>query len=280
LPSRTSSRTPRRRSRNPGDVRKHVLGGALAVLALGVLGVGATVYVTTPRPPALDRTSLCPLDGARSVTVVLLDATDAIPDIGKHEIRTVLVDIAEALPVYGLLELRLLDPAIPGGKSMFARCNPGDGADLSEYTANPRLARKRWIEGFRQPLDAALEAGLQPAPGKTSPIMATIQRIAVDRFSGRAAEDIPKSLILVSDMLEHEADYSQYAGDLTYGRFKASRAYRRLQTDLRGADVTIYYVQRVTAKPISSTDHIRFWADWVRDNKGRFKQASKLQGEG
>jgi hypothetical protein len=252
----------------------------LAALALGILGVGAYVYVTTPHPPALDRTSLCPLDGARSVTVVLLDSTDDIPDIGKREIRTVLVDIAEALPVYGLLELRLLDPNAPGGKSMFAKCNPGDGSGLSEYTANPRLARKRWLEGFRQPLDQALDAGFQPAPGKTSPIMETVQRIAVDRFSGRAAEEIPKSLILVSDMLEHEADYSQYAGDLSYGRFKASRAYRRLQTDLHDAEVTIYYVQRLTARPISSADHIRFWADWIRDNRGRFKQASKLQGEG
>jgi hypothetical protein len=42
--------------------------------------------------------------------------------------------------------MRLLDPSITGGKSIFARCNPGDGVGLSEYTANPRLAKKRWME--------------------------------------------------------------------------------------------------------------------------------------
>jgi hypothetical protein len=271
---------PRRRRGNPGDLRKQVIGGGLALLALGVLAAGAYSYLTAERAPGLDRASLCPVDGPHSVTVVLLDATDEIPDIGKTEIRTVLLDVAETLPDYGLLELRLLDPKAPGGRSIFAKCNPGDGSGLSEYTANPRLARKRWLEGFRQPLEAALDVGLRPAPGKISPIMATVQRIAVERFSGRAAEDMPKSLILVSDMLEHEPDYSQYNGDLSYGRFKASRAYRKLQTDLHGAEVTIYYIQRVTAKPLSSVEHIRFWADWVRDNKGRFKQASKLQGEG
>jgi hypothetical protein len=273
-------RTPRPRRRNPGDLRKHVLGGTLAVLALGVLGAGAYVYVSAARPPALDRASLCPVDGPRSITVVLLDSTDDIPDIGKHEIRTVLLDMAEAVPVHGLLELRLLDPKLPGGRQIFAKCNPGDGADLSEYTANPRLAKKRWLEGFRGPLENALESGFQPLPGKTSPIMETVQRIAVDRFTGRAAEDAPKSLVVVSDMLENAPDYSQYAGDLTYGRFKASRAYKRLQTDLHGAEVTIYYIQRASAKPFNSADHIRFWADWIRDNKGHFKQANKLQGEG
>jgi hypothetical protein len=257
-----------------------VLGGALAVLALGVLGAGAYVCVSAARPPALDRASLCPVDGPRSITVVLLDSTDDIPDIGKHEIRTVLTDMAEAVPVYGLLELRLLDPKLPGGRQIFAKCNPGDGADLSEYTANPRLAKKRWIEGFRAPLENALESGFQPLPGKTSPIIETVQRIAVDRFTGRGAQEAPKSLVLVSDMLENAPDYSQYAGDLSYGRFKSSRAYKRLQTDLHGAEVTIYYIQRTSAKPFNSADHIRFWVDWIRDNKGRFKQANKLQGEG
>jgi len=250
------------------------------VLALGVLATGAYVYLTAARPPMLDRETLCPVDGARSVTVVLLDSTDEIPDIGKREIRTVLLDMAETVPVHGLLELRLLDPKTAAGRPIFAKCNPGDGAGLSEYTANPRMARKRWLEGFRQPLENSMDAGFRPAPGNTSPIMETVQRIAVDRFSGRAAEDIPKSLVLVSDMLENEPDYSQYTGDLSYSRYKTSRAYKKLQTDLHGADVTIYYIQRVTAKPISSADHIRFWADWIRDNKGRFKQANKLQGEG
>jgi hypothetical protein len=273
-------RTPRRRNRNPSELRKHLVGGALAVLAFGILSAGAYVYTTTARPPTLDRASLCPVDGARSVTVILLDSTDEIPDIAKREVRTVLVDMAERMPIHGLLEIRLLDPKVAGGRLVFSRCNPGDGSGLSEYTANPRLAHKRWMDGFREPLDEALASGFEPAPGKTSPIMETVQRIAVERFTGRSSEPIPKSLVLISDMLEHEADYSQYSGDLSYGRFKASRAYQKVQTDLHGAEVEIYYIQRHSARPINSVDHIRFWADWIRDNKGRLKQANKLQGVG
>jgi hypothetical protein len=275
-----SARTPRRRSRNPGELRKHLLGATLAVLALGVLSAGAFTYFSAARPPALDRASLCPTDGAHSITVVLLDSTDDIPEIAKREVRTLLVDMAETLPTYGLLEIRLLDPKVVGGRPIFARCNPGDGSGLSEYTANPRLAKRRWMDGFREPLDEALRTGFGPLPGKTSPIMETVQRIAVDRFTGRAAEDIPKSLVIISDMLEHEADYSHYSGDLSYSRFKASRAYKKVQTDLHGADVTIYYIQRLAAKPINSADHIRFWVEWIRDNNGRLKQAAKLQGVG
>ena len=252
----------------------------MTVLALGALAAGAYVYATVARPPTLDQTSLCPVDGPRSVAVVLLDSTDEIPDIAKRETRTVLEDMAEMLPAYELLEIRLLDPKTPGGKSIFSRCNPGDGKGLSEYTANPRIARQRWLDGFRQPLDVALEEGFHASPGKTSPIMETIQQIAVERFTGRAVEEVPKSLVVISDMLQHGPDYSQYTGDLSFARFKASRAYKKVQTDLHGADVLIYYIQRQTGKPINSADHIRFWTDWIRDNNGRLKQASKLQGVG
>lgn len=275
-----SGRTRRRRSRSSGELRKHALGIVLAVFALGVLGAGAYVYTGTARPPALDPSSLCPLEGPRSVTVVLLDSTDDIPDIAKREVRTALIDLAETLPAYGLLEIRLLDATTAGGRSIFAKCNPGDGSNLSEYTANPRLARKRWMDGFRQPLDAALESGFRPLPGKISPIMETVQRIAVERFTGRFNEQIPKTLVLISDMIEHEPDYSQYTGDLSFERFKASRAYQKVRTDLHGANVQIYYIQRMSGKPLNSADHIRFWADWIRDNNGRFKQANKLQGVG
>ena len=270
----------RRRSGDPGELRKHVLGGALAIVALGLLAAGAYVYATVARPPTLDQTSLCPVDGPHAEAVVLLDSTDAVPDAAKMEIRTALADLAGTLPPYELLEIRLLDAKTPDGRTIFSKCNPGDGSGLSEYTANPRLARQRWLDGFRAPLDQALEDSFTPLPGKTTPIMETIQRIAVERFAGRNVENVPKTLVLISDMLQHGPDYSQYSGDLSFDRFKASRAYKNVRTDLHGADVVIYYIQRKTAKPINSADHIRFWSDWFRDNNGRLKEATKLQGVG
>ena len=211
--------------------------------------------------------------------MVLLDSTDDIPDIGKHEIRTVLIDHGgdgAGLRPAGARVCSIQDARRP---QIFAKCNPGDGADLSEYTANPRLAKKRWMEGFRAPLDESLDGGFRPLPGKTSPIMETVQRIAVDRFTGRAAEGPQAARADVRHARERSRLFAIHRRP-NYGRFKASRAYKKLQTDLHGAEVTIYYIQRATAKPFNSADHIRFWADWIRDNKGRFKQANKLQGEG
>jgi hypothetical protein len=46
-------------------------------------------------------------------------------------------------------------------------------------------------------------------------------------------QNIPKSLIVISDMLEFTPDYNQYPpADLSYARFRRSPAYPKFQTDL------------------------------------------------
>jgi hypothetical protein len=37
---------------------------------------------------------------------------------------------------------------------------------------------------------------------------------------------------------------------------------------LHDAEVTIYYIQRVTAEPINFAELNQFWVEWIRDNCG------------
>jgi len=162
-----------------------------------------------------------------------------------------------------------------------ALCNPGDGRGLNEFTGNPGLAKRRWRERFREPLDEALNSSLLPQRSDTSPLLATLQGIAIDRFAGKAAGEIPKSLVIVSDMIENGKEYKQYPpADLRYQRFEATPVYLKLRTDLNGASVQILYVQRITRPPIDYGTHIQFWLDWIQDNHGRLSRATKLQGAG
>jgi hypothetical protein len=212
--------------------------------------------------------------------VLLVDASDDLPAAAKRELLKILADAAEQLSVYALLDIRVLDPATNSSRSIFARCNPGDGTGLSEWTENPALARKRWMMSFEQPLTEAIDRSLVAATSANSPIMSAIQGIAIDRFTGKMAEHGARNLIIVSDMIENDADYSQYHGDLSFARYKSSIAYRKFSTDLHGADVAIHYVQRLTKHPIDTVSHIRFWTDWISDNNGHLREVTRLQGLG
>lgn len=132
--------------------------------------------------------------------------------------------------------------------------------------------RREELAALRQRLD---EVVIEP-----SPIMETVQRVAVDRFSGRAASSIPKRLIIISDMLEHTAAYSHYSGDLSFERFRLSDTYHKVRTDLGGAEVIIKYVHRLRPGHSSTREHIEFWREWARDSNGGRFQADRLQGAG
>ena len=112
--------------------------------------------------------------------------------------------------------------------------------------------------------------------------MAAIQDIAIDQFSSAASQNARKTLYVISDMIEHTRDYSQYsrAGDLSFQRYKQSPAYLKYRTDLHGATVIIRYVTRQTGgQPlVDGPRHIEFWKAWIEDNRGTFGGAKRLQG--
>ncbi len=109
--------------------------------------------------------------------------------------------------------------------------------------------------------------------------MGAIQDIALDAFASESVRSIPKSLNVISDMLEFTTLYGQYPsqGDLSYERFRRSPAYQKFRTDLHGAQVTIDYVERAQVK-IDRIKHPQFWRAWIEDNQGKVGLIHRLQG--
>ena len=136
------------------------------------------------------------------------------------------------------------------------------------------------FESFQQPAKDAVKNSLASAKAKSSPIMAAMQDIAIDQFSGDEVQGIPEILIVISDMLEYTRDYSQYpsAGDLSYQRFQRSPAYLKFRTDLHDARVTIEYVRRKDLPAKFDIQHMKFWHKWIQDNRGVYEIAHACRG--
>jgi len=256
-------------------------GIALIVLAIACGGALAYFHFSTPKPPVLDAQSLCPVDGPRGITVVLVDTSDELPETTRREVQVILDDLIATLPPLYKLDIRVLDIAGGRSRSLFSKCNPGDGAGLSEWTSNPRIARMRWIESFRKPAADAVKSSVASAKAASSPLMGAIQDIAISEFSSAANQSAQKSLIVISDMIEYTRDYGQYQGDLSFDRYKRSPAYLKYRTDLHGAATTIRYVTRQNAKgqPIlNDLKHAEFWIQWMKDSGAASVEVKRLQG--
>ena len=273
----------RPRHRTSSGIGWSGIGGALLLLlAIGCGGALAYFYLSMPDKPILDAQTLCPVDGPRGVTVVLVDTSDDLPDTTRREVLGQLDDMITTLPPLYKLDIRVLDISGMRSRSLFAKCNPGDGAGLSEWTDNPRIARLRWIEDFRKPAADAVKSSISASKATSSPIMAAVQDIAIGEFSSVARENARKTLYIISDMIEYTKDYSQYprAGDLSFQRYKQSPAYMKFRTDLHGATVILRYVTRQAGNQqvVDATKHMEFWKAWIEDNRGTFGGVKRLQG--
>jgi hypothetical protein len=251
--------------------------GLLAGLA-GLAAIAGVVWFNlTHTPIEVDKETLCPKAGPWTTSVVLIDVSDPLPPVAQEDVKNQIADEVLNTPKFGLLELRLLDPQTEGGKILFLRCNPGDGRDLSEIIANPEQERKRFEEGFKTPLTELLASAVQSDPSQTSPIMETIQWIAVKEFALAGQQRDKPRLVVVSDMIQHSAAYSLYTGDATFERFRQAPSYDVLRTDLKQAGVTVFYVHRKNS-PGLADNLVAFWERWFADNNGSLIRVRKVQG--
>src|SRR6202453_2489546 len=125
------------------------LGGVLLLLLAIVSGAAlAWFYFSAAPRPVLDPQTLCPVSGPQGVTVVLVDTSDDLPETTRRELLGQLDDMITTLPPFYRLDIRVLDITGVRSRSLFSKCNPGDGAGLSGGDGHPRDAGGGWGGAF------------------------------------------------------------------------------------------------------------------------------------
>jgi hypothetical protein len=251
----------------------------VAITVLLAAGGGAWYFHAKSTRTTLNKETLCPEQGPAEITVVLVDRTDPFGTVQRAAIRTHLEDIRAEIPRHGSIELYSVGEIGPTLLRPEVKiCNPGRGADVSAIDNNPRRLERRWQERFANRLDAVFDQMTEPNQGKTSPVLESIQSIAVTAFAGRARQDVPKKLVIVSDMLQHTPGHSQYSAVASYDAFRKSEYFRSVRADLRGIDVEILYVRRGTARSVQGQAHIKFWQAYLTDMGARLGRVVSVEG--
>ncbi|MXW00759.1 MAG: hypothetical protein F4X59_09995 [Holophagales bacterium] len=274
-------RRRRRRSRR-GDLspRDLAIGGGLAVTVLVLLVVAGRFTVFAPKPPDRDPETGCPEAGPAALTAILIDVTDQIGAISRAD---VLAHLDEYVAGSREDEMVLAYEAKPVGSEigdpLLSVCHPGDPDEASEWTENPRLIRRRLEERFEQPLDHLFAELLGRDAAPTSPLMESVQSVAVSVLGRHEYTNLPKRLILVSDLMQNTRNLSFFRQAVDYGAFAATAGGDALRTDLRGTAVEVLFVQRTAHERLDGTRGlIDFWQQWIEDQGGTLNRVVRVDG--
>jgi len=137
---------------------------------------------------------------------------------------------------------------------------------------------KKWKNNFSQKIDEIFDSMLHGNDADVSPIMESIQSVAISAFGDHRVEGIPKKLIVVSDMLQNTSGFSHYQKRLDYILFKKSPYYIKVRPKLNEAKVEIFYLRRRGSATIQGKRHSEFWQKYFSDNNGNLILVESIEG--
>ena len=250
------------------------IGGVVIAVALV-----AAAYVTIVRnSKSLDEVTLCPTTPS-SVTVLLVDVTDPMTTAQRQDFQNQLTRLRKSIPRHGKLIVtkvdsvsdKLLQPVI-------IRCNPGTAEDVSQWTGDPKGVQRKHDEGFVKALDMAFSQLGQATGAERSPIFESVQSVALTELATPDVVDLPRKLVLVSDLLQNTDGISFYSGVPDADQLLASAAFRRVRTDLKGIDVEIWMLERVDAPKTQPRALIELWDRAIVKQGGTVARAYNVSG--
>ena len=270
----------RPRSIRNSDRREEQFRGVLligAAICVGIALVVTYVWIRS-KQTEFDQVTMCPKEGPRGLTIVLIDRTDPLNPVQKEALRKELEQVKEHLPQGTGIQVYSVGPVINNLLTAEGPlvCSPGRGDTTSPWTGNPRLVERRWREGFAQPLEAVFTKMLQSGSSERSPILESIQSIAVEPLGSLRSEAQYRHLVIVSDMLQNTHEFSQYKKQIPFSEFKLTEYYRRVRADLTHVKVEIFYVRR--EGNFQGARHIQFWEDYFKDCGATLDDVKALTG--
>jgi hypothetical protein len=251
------------------------IGGGLAIA--GIVAVGVSLSMNTRN---VDRASGCPSDRYDSVTAVMIDLTDPLNPVQGAAMRNALMKVRDSVPKFGRLEIYpLASTASSAIKPVFAACSPGKGSDVSSRLyGNPELMDRIWRRSFGDKIDEIIKQLRQLPPGDSSPILEGIQSVTVTAFGAPIARDASeKQLVLISDMIQHNGDYSFYEGAPAFSAFRKEPYYLRIKPDLRQAEADVFLIVRETRKNVQQPPLYAFWVEFFEETNGNLRDWEPLQ---
>jgi len=276
LPPRRPAQASRPTKQNPAAITTITVVAALVVLAVGwALFIQRTQVRTDP-------STLCPTEGPSAVTAILIDATDTYSPIQRTAVMNSLTELVNHAQLYEQFAVFSIDANGAPLKPALVVCRPLKPDEVSELTGNKALAKKRFDDVFRHRVDELINAAIDRPASDRSPIMEAIQAVSVGYLQGAKVaagnDQLPRRLVVVSDMLENGEGGSHYSGTPDFANFRKSPAYARLRSNLDSVRIGVLYLHREVGANVQGAAHAQFWSDWFQDQGANVEYVRAIEG--
>lgn len=276
---KNSSRKTERRSR--GDGRGKLFPPLFVIASLSAL-LGAGVWLSSTNSLATDPATLCRTDvSPPSINLVLIDVTDSLSIDERSQITNEITRIKDGVQRFGLLEVYSLGQNYDDLREpIISVCNPGRGSEMSTIYQNPELVEQRWLANFSDRLQSAVELVVNSEASNQSLILESIRALTITRFGNPTFDSSSKNLYVFSDFLQHTPNvFSHYNRPFpSYQEFRETPYFSEIRSDMRGVNVTAFYIARPATISLQDEIHVQFWLDHFSGSGASVERVKRIFG--
>ena len=209
---------------------------------------------------------------------LLIGSTDKFGAIQKADLARYFQSLKDKVTKHS--QISIYAPREMSEKNLLAAtlklCNPGDGNDVSGLTGNPRQIQLRYELEYSRQVDDVMAGGLSSQGIDSSPIMKMIQAVAVDSFP--IGSDLPRRLVLISDMLQNEKWYSHYREEISLDYLLRKPEFQQVYVDLSSVNIEILYIGNQGSERLQTNRHGVFWEDYFQHMEGHLVSIVRIGG--
>jgi hypothetical protein len=268
-----------RRSRGLSDGLTGLFLGLVGIILIAGLG-GAYWFLKSSRP-ILDSETNCPKSSLSGIHVIMFDRSDPISEQQAQRIRQAIEKFKNEAPFGMRFDLYTFQGDTQHALQPKLRiCALGKPSEANAWIENPELVRRRYETRFTAVLDQTVAELLRGSQEKNSPIIESLRAAAISSFGSMEAGQIPLRLTMISDMVQNTPLSNQFQTEPNFQQLSRTVAWPTLQPQLKGADINILYLLRLSAlrkgMPIQNRGHQLFWEQLIAGSGGRLLSIDPL----
>jgi len=219
--------------------------------------------------------NLCREDGFVSrETALVFDATDKFSDTQAMVLKKRVIGLLESAKNDERFTVYVLNDQVGVYAPKFTVCNPGDGLDRSEFTANKRRLYNDWKINFVGKVTQVVDEIITLSAGATSPIMEMIKFASIETMMDSRAKE--RRIVIVSDMLHHTERYSHYRSDHSFDLLADTPYGQEMRPYLKGVTLDVLYISRASQGKLQNRRHVEFWQNYIANGGGQVVNVEKI----
>lgn len=244
--------------------QSNVKGIVVLLLALSIISCVFVFNYTSKNIQEHTDSNLCRSDYLPSITAILIDNTDSYTPIQQEVLKNYFTELTQKIPKGGLVTLYTVgasDQAILEPK--LEVCNPGSLDDVeNKLTKRASQIKKNYTTLFKDGIEKEIMNASLNSGAASSPIMESIQAIDAKVFRAPGRKDVRKTIIIVSDMLQHVRNFSLLKSVPKFSDYKKTSYWQSINANLKDVDVKILLIRRPAYASVQKRALQEFWYNY------------------